>query len=59
MPNESVFGLENDCTVVVALNPVHERKLELKHEKSIEDECMVMAELIPNESVFGLENNCR
>ena len=57
MPNESVLGLENDCTVVAALNPVNEFNLKL----GLENNYTVVAALYPlNERKLklGLENVC-
>ena len=58
VPNECVMlGLENDCTVVAALNPVNELKLKL----GLENDCAVVAALkLTNKRKLklGLENVC-
>eukprot|EP00579_Thalassiosira_antarctica_P012346 CAMPEP_0201910676 /NCGR_PEP_ID=MMETSP0903-20130614/1963_1 /ASSEMBLY_ACC=CAM_ASM_000552 /TAXON_ID=420261 /ORGANISM="Thalassiosira antarctica, Strain CCMP982" /LENGTH=203 /DNA_ID=CAMNT_0048445345 /DNA_START=247 /DNA_END=854 /DNA_ORIENTATION=+ len=70
--NESFLGLENDCTLVAALNPANKQKLKnekefekdctvvatLENEKCMEDDCTVVAALMSNESVLGLEYDC-
>ena len=55
MPNKSVLGLENDCMMLTALNPVNETKLKLKHEKCVEDDCTLVSALMLYES----ERLCR